>query len=269
VKAEKVQTRPHLSVILPAYNERENLAKVVETAVAVVERLVSTFEVLVVDDGSNDGTDYVGRALVDRHAGRVRLLRHPRNLGYGAALRTGFARARGELIFYTDADNQFDIAELEHFLPLVDEYDVVVGFRVYRYDPVLRSMLSWIYNRLVRILFRVRVRDVDCAFKLFRREVLEKITIETDDFFVDTELVAKARRWNFRLLEKGVRHYPRLAGVTTVHASHIPETLRRVAVMFKGVHFPGQRRIAAVAERQCLLDAAVQEYSGTHTTADP
>jgi glycosyltransferase involved in cell wall biosynthesis len=262
------QNRLRLSVILPAYNERENLDKVVDTAVDVLERLVTTFEVLVVDDGSTDGTDYVARALVDRHAGRVRLLLHPTNLGYGAALRTGFTRARGELIFYTDADNQFDISELEHFLPLVGEYDVVVGFRVYRYDPVLRSMLSWIYNRLVRVLFRVRVRDVDCSFKLFRREVLEKITIETDDFFVDTELVAKARRWNFRLLEKGVRHYPRVAGETTVRASHIPETLRRVAVMFKGIHFPGRKRIAAVAERERMLDAAVQEYGGAHATAD-
>jgi glycosyltransferase involved in cell wall biosynthesis len=268
VRGETIQTRPRLSVILPAYNERENLDKVVDTAVDVLERLVTTFEVLVVDDGSTDGTNYVALALVDRHAGRVRLLRHPRNLGYGAALRTGFARARGELIFYTDADNQFDISELEHFLPLVGEYDVVIGFRVYRYDPVLRSMLSWIYNRLVRVLFRVRVRDVDCSFKLFRREVLEKITIETDDFFVDTELVAKARRWNFRLLEKGVRHYPRVAGETKVRASDIPETLRRVAVMFKGIHFPGQKRIAAVAERERLLDAAVQEYSGAHATAD-
>ena len=133
---------------------------------------------------------------------------------------------------------------------------------------MLRSMLSWVYNRLVRVLFRVQVRDIDCSYKLFRREVLEKITIESDDFFVDTELVAKARRWNFRLLEKGVRHYPRVAGETTVRASHIPETLGRVAVMFKGIHFPGQKRIAAVAERQRVLDAAVQEYSGTHTTAD-
>jgi hypothetical protein len=99
--------------------------------------------------------------------------------------------------------------------------------------------LSWIYNRIVGVAFRVRVRDVDCAFKLVRREVLDKIVIEADDFFVDAELVAKARRWNFRILEKGVRHYPRLAGETTVRPSHIPETLRRLAAMFRGVHSPG------------------------------
>jgi glycosyltransferase involved in cell wall biosynthesis len=268
VLADTIVDRPQISVVLPAYNEEDNLEKVVDLAVEVMDSLVETFEVIVVDDGSTDATAEVGRALADRNGGRVRLLRHLTNLGYGAALRTGFGRARGELIFYTDSDNQFDIAELEHFLPLIAEYDVVVGFRVYRYDPVLRSMLSWIYNRMVRILFRVRVRDVDCSFKLFRREVLEKITIETDDFFVDTELVAKARRWNFRVLEKGVRHYPRLAGETTVRPSHIPETLRRIAVMFKGVHFPGRKRLAAVAERQRAVDASVEEYADTPAAAD-
>lgn len=252
--------RPAISVVLPAYNERPNLEVVVERAVAVLGELVPSFEVIVVDDGSTDGTGAVGRELVARHPGHVRLLTHPANRGYGAALRTGFGRARGELVFYTDADNQFDLAELEHFLPLVVEHDVVVGFRVYRYDPVLRSVLSWIYNRIVRIAFRVRVRDVDCAFKLFRREVLEKITIESDDFFVDAELVAKARRWNFRILEKGVRHYPRMAGETTVGASDIPGTLRRIATMFRGVHFPGQRRLLAIATRQAALDDAVVEH---------
>ena len=260
--AEADSARPRLSVVLPAFNERDNLEVVVDRAVEVLPPLIDTFEVIVVDDGSRDGTGDIARELVDRHGGLVRLLTHSANRGYGAALRTGFGRARGDLIFYTDSDNQFDIRELEHFLPLVGEHDVVVGFRVYRYDPVLRSMLSWVYNRIIRIVFRVRVRDVDCAFKLFRREVLEKITIETDDFFVDAELVAKARRWNFRLLEKGVRHYPRLAGETTVHRSDIFETLRRIAVMIKGVHFPGQRRLQAVAQRQRALDATVEEYRG-------
>jgi hypothetical protein len=120
---------------------------------------------------------------------------------------------------------------------------------------MLRSVLSWIYNRIVRVLFRVRVRDVDCSFKLFRREVLEKIFVETDDFFVDAELVAKARRWNFRLLEKGVRHYPRMAGETTVRASHIPRTLKRIALMWKQIYFPSKAHLERLAELQ--LDGSV------------
>ena len=254
-------------MVLPAYNEQASLTKAVERALAVLPTLVDSFEVIVVDDGSTDDTDVVGRELVDRHEGLVRLLTHPANRGYGAALRTGFGAARGELLFYTDADNQFDLAELEHFLPLIGEHDVVVGFRVYRYDTVLRSMLSWIYNRIVNVLFLVRIRDVDCAYKLFRREVIEKITIEVDDFFVDAELVAKARRWNFRILEKGVRHYPREAGETTVRPSHIPHTLKRIALMVKGVHFPGQERLRATREREIELASAVREYPAPRATA--
>jgi dolichol-phosphate mannosyltransferase len=239
---------PQISIVLPAYNERQNLPKMVERAYEVLPELVESFELIVVDDGSTDGTREVALELLDRHHPVVRLAVHEQNRGYGAALRTGFAHAQAGLVFYTDSDNQFDLGDLEHFLPLMDEWDLIVGFRVYRYDTVMRSMLSWIYNRMVRVLFRVRVRDVDCSFKLFRREVLEKITVESDDFFVDAELVAKARKWNFRLLEKGVRHYPRVAGETTVRASHIPETLRRIALMWKRIYYPGQDHLRRVAD---------------------
>ena len=239
----------NISVVLPALNEAENISVAVERALAVLGELADEHEVVVVDDGSTDGTREIVEGLMATHHPRVRLAVHPANRGYGAALRTGFSLTRYDLVFYTDADNQFDPGDLKHFLPLIDEYDLVVGFRVYRYDTMLRSVLSWIYNKLVSVLFRVRVRDVDCAFKLFRREVLEKITIECDDFFVDTELVAKARRWNFRLLEKGVRHYPRMAGETTVQPSHIARTLRTIATMWRRTYLPSpgqRRRIAAL-----------------------
>lgn len=229
-----------MSIVLPAFNEDENLEVVVDRALETLPGLIDEFEVIIVNDGSTDETGEVARRLIERHHPVVRLAEHERNRGYGAALRTGFALARFELVFYTDSDNQFDLRDLRHFLPLIDEYDLIVGFRVYRYDSVLRSLLSWIYNRVVRVLFRVHVRDVDCAYKLFRREVLEKIVIESTDFFVDAELVAKARRWNFRLLEKGVRHYPRMAGETTVHASDIPATLKRIALMWKRIYFPNR-----------------------------
>jgi glycosyltransferase involved in cell wall biosynthesis len=243
-------TEHSISIVLPAYNEAESLPIAVERAVAAMGELVSEFEVIVVDDGSTDETLEIARELMSTHQPHVRLAAHPVNRGYGAALRTGFALARCDLTFYTDADNQFDPSDLKHFLPLIDEYDLIVGFRVYRYDTVLRSFASWGYNRIVSLLFRVRVRDVDCSFKLFRREVLEKITIECDDFFVDTELVAKSRRWNFRLLEKGVRHYPRLAGETTVRPSHVIATLREVGVMWKRIYFPGRRHLARMAQER-------------------
>jgi dolichol-phosphate mannosyltransferase len=231
-----------LSIVLPAYNESENLEPVVDQAVAVVSDVVPAGEVIVVDDGSVDGSAEVLGRLTERHGGAVRVLRHPRNRGYGAALRTGFDAARHQLVFFTDSDRQFDLAEIRYFLPLMDHFDMVIGFRVYRYDRVLRSLISWCYNRLVGILFRLRVRDVDCAFKLMRREGVEQVQLECDNFFVSTELVARARKWNFRIAQKGVRHYPRVAGQTTVHASDIPRTLRELARMWRRIYFP---RLAA------------------------
>jgi glycosyltransferase involved in cell wall biosynthesis len=227
-----------VSVVLPSYNEEPNIESAVGRCLEVLPGLARNFEVIVVDDGSSDGTSDVAQRLVEKHHPRVRLLRHKRNLGYGAAIANGFREARSDLLFYTDSDNQFDVSELEWFLPLIDAYDVVVGFRVYRYDTVLRSITSWCYNRLVNVLFRVRVRDIDCAFKLFRKEVIRKIDVESDDFFIDTELVARARKWNFRIIEKGVRHYPRSAGETTVRASDVPRTLRTVGRMWQRIYFP-------------------------------
>lgn len=228
-----------ISVVLPAYNEEASIEPAVRRALAALEEIGAEHEVIVVDDGSRDRTAEVARALVDAHAPRVRLLSHAANRGYGAALRTGFSHARHELIFFTDSDNQFDVSELRYFLPLMDRYDVLTGFRIYRYDPVLRCVISWCWNRLVGILFRLRVRDVDCAFKLFRRDVRERITPECDNFFASAELLAKARRARLRIGEKGVRHYPRAAGETTVRASDVPRTLREVARMWWRLHRPG------------------------------
>lgn len=248
-----------VSVVLPAYNEEANIGAVVARALEVMPGMVDEFEVIVVDDGSTDDTAEVARSLVTEHFPRVRLVSHARNEGYGAAIRTGFSYAKHELVFYTDADNQFDLSELSYFLPMMREHDVVVGFRVYRYDTVVRSFLSWTYNRIVRVAFRVRVRDVDCSFKLFRREVIEKITIECPNFFVDTELVAKARKWNFRIAEKGVRHYPRFAGETTVRSSDIPQTLREVFRMWQRIYFPSRAQLEEARRVQAAIREAAVE----------
>jgi glycosyltransferase involved in cell wall biosynthesis len=248
-----------LSVVLPAYNEEPNIEGAVARCLAVLPQLARDFEVIVVDDGSTDGTAEVAQRLVDQNHPRVRLLRHARNLGYGAAIAHGLREASSDLLFYTDADNQFDVGEIEWFLPLIEEYDAVVGFRVYRYDTVLRSVMSWCYNRLVNVLFRVRVRDVDCAFKLFRSEVIRKIDVESDDFFIDTELVARTRKWNFRIIEKGVRHYPRAAGETTVRPSDVPRTLRTIARMWQRIYFPRREQRDALRAHRAAQAAEMSE----------
>ena len=150
--------------------------------------------------------------------------------------------ARCQLIFYTDSDNQFDVRELKNLLPLIEDADIVCGFRIYRFDPLTRLVLSWGFNLLVRIIFRIGVRDIDCAFKLFRREVFDYVQIESKKVFVDAEVLAKARYHGFRLVEIGVRHYPRPAGRSTVRASHIFSTLRELAHIWVNIHSKPRRK---------------------------
>ena len=168
------------------------------------------------------------------------MIHHPTNLGYAQALRTGFTSARSDLIFYTDSDNQFDVRELKNFIAPIEDYDIVCGFRIYRFDPLTRLFLSWGFNLLVRIIFRIRVRDIDCAFKLFRREVFDKVTIESQRFFVDAEILAKARYHKLSMTELGVRHYPRTSGQSTVRPSHIFYTLKELAKIWINIHVKKQ-----------------------------
>jgi dolichol-phosphate mannosyltransferase len=214
-------------------------------------------EVIVVDDGSVDGTSGVVARAAEQYPW-LRLVPHQSNLGYGRALRTGFAAARGEFVFYTDADNQFDITELSEHWPLLNELDMLAGYRVYRYDPFPRLFASWVYNRLVSILFRVRVRDVDCSFKVMRRSRLDSIVLQSTDFFIDTEIVARARKWNWRIGEVGVRHFPRRAGRTTVRPSDIPRTLRVVVAMWFRIHFPKRAAHSVALEEQHVERVALR-----------
>ena len=226
--------------MLPAYNEADNIERQVRSVDAVLADLAfDEWEILVVDDGSRDRTAEICSGLA-ADLSHLRLLRHEANRGYAQALRTGFEAATMPLVFYTDADNQFDVRELKNLLAAIDDYDIVCGFRIYRFDPFTRLVLSWGYNLLVRILFRIRVRDVDCAFKLFRREVFDRIHIESKKFFVDTEILAKASKLGMKMTEVGVRHYPRTAGESTVRPSHILHTLVEIASMWTDITVRGR-----------------------------
>jgi glycosyltransferase involved in cell wall biosynthesis len=200
-----------LSIILPAFNEEQNIVSAVERADAVGKRLCAEHEVIVVDDGSSDRTAQLVAELAARND-RVRLLRHPANRGYGEALRSGFQAARLDLVFFTDADNQFDLDELEAFLPWIDRVDVVAGFRVDRQDTWVRRLNAKAWNGLVRVLYYVPVRDIDCAFKLFRRDVLDRVDLDSIGAMVNTELMVKLGRSGCSVVELAVTHYPRTAG---------------------------------------------------------
>jgi glycosyltransferase involved in cell wall biosynthesis len=226
-----------ISAVLPAFNEQENIETAVTRMVETLKSLpLADWEVIIVDDGSVDRTGEIADRLASEDPAHIRVFHHNPNLGYAEALKTGFTSARHQLIFYTDSDNQFDVREITSLLALIDEADIVTGFRIYRFDPLTRLVLSWGFNLLVRIIFRINVRDIDCAFKLFRREVFDRVTIESKKFFVDAEILAKAKYFGFRMVEVGVRHYPRPAGRSTVRPSHIPSTLAELARIWVNIH---------------------------------
>ncbi|HSQ20447.1 MAG TPA: glycosyltransferase family 2 protein [Blastocatellia bacterium] len=232
-----------ISAVLPAYNEEENIEVAARRVAEVLRSLdFRDWEVLVVDDGSVDQTAQISDRLASEDPAHIRVFHHNPNRGYAEALKTGFTNARHQLIFYTDSDNQFDVREITSLLALIEEVDIVNGFRIYRFDAMTRLVLSWGFNLLVRIIFRIKVRDIDCAFKLFRREVFDKVSIESKKFFVDAEVLAKASYFGFRMAEVGVRHYPRPAGRSTVRASHIPSTLMELARIWINIHRKPRRK---------------------------
>lgn len=222
-----------LSIVLPAYNEEGNIERAVREAAQAVAPLVDGFEVVAVDDGSRDGTAAALQRLQGELGERLRVVTHPVNQGYGVALRDGFQAARGALVFYTDSDNQFDLRELKDFLPLMAEHDAVLGYRVDRQDPAFRKFTSGVFNTISSLAFGMRVRDLNCSFKLFRREVIQSLPLETSDFFIDTELVARLHRAGFRYVQRGVRHYPRTAGHSTVRPGDVPRTLRSLVRIWR------------------------------------
>lgn len=208
---------PALSFFFPAHNEEANLEGLVAEALATLPALAERFEVVVVDDGSTDATPEIADDLARAHP-EVRAVHHPRNLGYGAALRTGFASSSHPLIAFTDGDRQFRVADLGRLTARIagpDRPDVVVGYRIRRADPVVRTVYAGLYRLANRIFFGLRVADVDCACKLFRREALEGIRVESGGAFFSAELLIKLLGAGRRVAEVGVPHYPRTAGSPT------------------------------------------------------
>ena len=200
-----------ITYFFPAYNEAGNITPMVEKALEVLPRFSEDFDIVIVDDGSRDGTEAEGRGLADRHP-EVSYLRHQGNRGYGEAIRSGLKSLRGEVAFYTDGDQQFDLAELGRAWPLLAGADVVAGYRIKRADPAHRLFIAWSYNRLIRVLFGLRMHDVDCAFKLIRREVVEVVDPTSGGAFFSAEFLLRAHHLGFRVVEIGVNHYPRTVG---------------------------------------------------------
>ena len=212
--SERIERLPGLSVFFPAKDEAENVEAVVRDALRILPGVAERFEVTVVDDGSTDGTGEIADRLAAADP-RVRVIHHPTNRGYGGAVRSGLRAASEPYVFYTDGDQQFDLADLPRLIARIGDSDVVAGYRIKRMDPRRRLVVAWVYNRLIRAMFGVGVRDVDCAYKLFRREVFSRVPlarVHSNGAFFSPELLITLRAAGIRIVEVGVPHYPRTKG---------------------------------------------------------
>lgn len=205
---------PSLSIVLPAYNEEENVASAVEEVSTAAQQLGMDYEIILVNDGSTDRTGEIARGLEERIPS-FRLVEHHPNRGYGGSLKAGFAAATQDLIAFTHPDKQFVFGEITRLLSKIDQADIVSGYRSNRQDSLVRKFNAFGWNMLVRLLFGYLCRDIDCGFKLFRREILGHVTIASDGAMIDTEFLAGAKARGYRIAEVEVTHLPRVAGHPT------------------------------------------------------
>jgi len=243
-KSRSASAKPAISAVLPAYNEEACLGGVTRSLHAALAKVCERFEVIIVDDGSTDSTPQLADALADEYP-EVRVIHHRPNRGYGAALRSGFTSARMPLVFYMDSDGQFDPEEIGRLTDGIGQADIVTGYRADRRDPWMRKFFSWGFKTFIGLVFGVRVRDCDCAFKLYRRKVFNEITIASEKFFVDAEVLAKANVLGYRIDEVPVTHRPRAGGESTVRLGHILSTLREAWHLLRRPGLPIRRPGAA------------------------
>lgn len=203
-----------LSIFFPAYNEEENVRESCEKALKLASEITDDYEVIIVDDGSIDDTGKILDELEKKYS-HFRAIHHKKNQGYGGAVWTGITSSTKDLVFFTDVDLQFNINELKKFIPYIDTYDVVVGYRNPRRDPFMRLVNAWGWKMLINMMFHLGVKDIDCAFKLFDRQIFEKIHVKSRGAMISAEMFIRIKDAGYTIKELPVKHYPRKAGSPT------------------------------------------------------
>ncbi|MCB9849293.1 MAG: glycosyltransferase family 2 protein [Phycisphaerales bacterium] len=201
-----------LTVFFPCHNEEENVVRMTEVCRAMARRVADDFEIIIVDDGSADATGRLADELAAKYPNEVRAVHNNPNRGYGGALQRGFGEARKDWIFYTDGDMQFDVEEIDKLIALLGEYDIASAYRTNRQDSFVRRMNGKCWSWLVNRAFGMRLRDIDCAFKIYPRRFIERVTLCSEGALIDAEMLARATRLGYRIGQVGVKHLPRPAG---------------------------------------------------------
>jgi glycosyltransferase involved in cell wall biosynthesis len=226
-----VQARQSFSIFYPCYNEEANVERTTRAAVEAMTKLgFEDYEIIIVNDGSKDRTGEIADRLA-AEIPRVRAVHNKPNRGYGGALARGFREATKDFIFYTDGDGQFDFTEIEKLLPLLDQYDIVSAYRMDRKDPFMRKINAFCWGKLVSLIFWMRIRDIDGAFKIYPRKFIDEIDMLSTGALIDTEMLARAKRLGYSVGQIGVHHYPRTAGQQT--GANFRVILRAFKELFK------------------------------------
>ncbi len=221
---------PSLTVFFPCYNEEANVERVTEAALNMCRRVALDYEVIIVNDGSKDNTEHIADGLATKYPGEVRAVHNKPNRGYGGALQRGFREASKDLIFYTDGDGQFDFDDIDKLIPLLEKYDIVSGYRMNRKDSFMRKLNAACWGTLVRFLFRMNLRDIDGAFKIYPKSFIDGVELKSEGALIDTEMLARAIRSGLTVGQVGVHHYPRTAGEQT--GANIKVILRAFKELF-------------------------------------
>lgn len=203
-----------LSIFFPVYNEEKNIPLFIDEALKVLPLVSKKFEIIVVNDGSLDQSKQVSKDLAKKDS-RIKLINHPRNLGYGAALKSGFKASQYEWIFFTDGDLQFNLLQLQKFIPYTSDYDLIIGFRKKRAEGRLRSFNASLFRLYIDLLFRLHVKDIDCAFKLFKAEQVKAVTLISNGAFTSSELLYKLKKKKVKFKQIAVNHKARKFGRPT------------------------------------------------------
>jgi glycosyltransferase involved in cell wall biosynthesis len=249
-----------MSVIFPAFNEEGNIRRTVETIVEVLPKVAITWEIIVVDDGSSDATASICDDVKARYP-EVEVIRHGQNKGYGAALKSGIMASKYDLIFFSDSDGQFDLHDILQLICWSEDYDIVAGYRAKRQDPLHRRLIALGWNLLVRLVLGIKIRDIDCGFKLFRRSVFDQVQIRCVGAMVNAEILAQATRLGMRIHQVKISHLPRGHGKQSGANIHVIIRAFRELCRY-------WRQLRHVAPEQAGLYSASEEASTGPMLAD-
>lgn len=206
-----MKLKESITAFFPAYNDEATIGKIIQETNSILKEIADDYEIIVVDDGSKDRTKELCNELAEKNP-RIRVIHHEHNRGYGGALKSGFANARKDLIFYTDGDGQYDVKELKKLAPFIQDADVVNGYKMKRQDPIYRKVLGRIYFWAAKILFKIRLKDIDCDFRLMRRSIFDNIELGSNSGVICVEMMKKIQDAGYRIKEVEIHHYPRVSG---------------------------------------------------------